>query len=137
MPNIEKYGAVRRFPKEWAEYEPNKPMLEVMLEKMSLDLCERVLLELSNGEKVCSLSSVTNDGISTEIEYRQTITITDLVRCKDCKYWDRLEPGHPYGYCYAAKHGYMSSNWDISIYRRQKEDFYCADGERKETEHEV
>lgn len=137
MADMEKYGAARRFPKEWAEYEPNKPMLEVMLDKMSMDLCERALVELSHGEKVCSLSAVTNHPVSTEIEYRQTITITDLVRCKDCKYWDRLEPGHAYGYCYAAKHGYMSSNWDISIYRKQKEDFYCADGERKDAENEV
>ena len=60
--------------------------------------------------------------------------VKELVRCKDCKYWDQLEPDHPYGYCMAAKHGYVTSNWDISIYRKQRYDFFCANGERKETE---
>ena len=55
-----------------------------------------------------------------------------VVRCGECKYWDQMEPDHPYGYCMAAKHGCVTSNWDISIYRKQRYDFFCADGERKE-----
>lgn len=53
------------------------------------------------------------------------------VRCKDCKWFDK-EPGGTYGYCHAAKHGFYSQHWEISIYRTYKEDFYCADGERRE-----
>ena len=60
------------------------------------------------------------------------VIVRPLVRCGDCKYWDQLEPDHPYGYCMAAKHECITSNWDISIYRKQRYDFFCADGERKE-----
>lgn len=55
--------------------------------------------------------------------------IRDLVRCQDCIWWDKLE-NSPFGYCMAMKHGYMSKNWEIGIYRRYKGDFYCADAER-------
>lgn len=58
-----------------------------------------------------------------------TIDAVEVVRCKDCKWWDKREESN-YGYCHAAKHGYYSSNWEISIYRTYREDFFCADGER-------
>ena len=53
-----------------------------------------------------------------------------LVRCKDCKWWDKKDDS-PYGYCMAMKHGFVSSHWEIGIYRTYKGDFYCADGERR------
>ena len=56
--------------------------------------------------------------------------VQELVRCKDCKWWDKREESN-YGYCHAAKHGYYSKNWEISIYRTYKEDFFCGDGKRK------
>lgn len=56
--------------------------------------------------------------------------IVEVVRCKDCDWWDRIDDG-PYGYCHSCKHGFYSANWEISIYRRYKEDFFCADGERR------
>ena len=61
-----------------------------------------------------------------------TIDAVPVVRCKECKYWDQLEPGHPYGYCHAAKHGYSSPHWEICIYRKTIREFFCADGERRE-----
>lgn len=54
----------------------------------------------------------------------------EIIRCKDCKWWDKSEDS-PFGYCMAMKHGYMSANWEIGIYRRYKGDFYCADAERR------
>ena len=59
--------------------------------------------------------------------------LVPVIRCKDCKWWDKVEDS-PYGYCMAMKHGYMSANWEIRIYRRYKGDFYCADAERDEDE---
>lgn len=53
-----------------------------------------------------------------------------VVRCKDCRWWDKKD-GANYGYCHAAKHGYFSKHWEISIYRTYKPDFYCDDGERR------
>lgn len=61
--------------------------------------------------------------------------VQELVRCKDCRWWDERE-GSNYGYCHAAKHGYYSRNWEISIYRTYEEDFFCGDGERREEDDE-
>ena len=56
--------------------------------------------------------------------------VQELVRCKDCKWWDKREESN-YGYCHAAKHGYYSRNWEIGIYRLYGPDFFCADGEMR------
>ena len=63
------------------------------------------------------------------MEDAPTIDAVPVVRCKDCRWWDKSEDS-PFGYCMAMKHGYMSANWEIGIYRKYKGDFYCADGER-------
>lgn len=54
----------------------------------------------------------------------------EVIRCKDCRWWDKYNEKH--GYCMAAKHGFMSSHWEISIYRTYDEDFFCADAEPKQ-----
>lgn len=59
--------------------------------------------------------------------------VGELVRCKDCKWWDQIDNGS-YGYCHACKHSFWSTNWEISIYRTYKEDWFCADGKRKDDE---
>ena len=59
-----------------------------------------------------------------------TVEAERVVRCKDCRWFDKTEDSS-YGYCHAMKHGYYSKHWEISIYRKYKEDFYCADGERE------
>ena len=53
-----------------------------------------------------------------------------VTRCKDCRWWDKYGD-YDNGYCMAAKHGYWSEHWDISIRRTYKGDFYCADAEPK------
>lgn len=53
----------------------------------------------------------------------------EIIRCKDCRWWDKY--GDDSGYCMAAKHGYFSEHWEISIRRTYKGDFYCADAEKK------
>lgn len=67
------------------------------------------------------------------IKIQPEVDAVPVVRCKDCDWWDRIDDGL-YGYCHACKHGFYSANWEISIYRRYKEDFFCADGERSEDE---
>ena len=57
-----------------------------------------------------------------------------IIQCADCKWWDRLEENHPYGYCLACKSGTRTNRWDISIRRLCKYDFFCADAEPKEDE---
>ena len=56
----------------------------------------------------------------------------EIIRCKNCVWWDRYN--NKRGYCRAAKHSFMSSNWEIGIYRTYDEDFFCADAEPKEKE---
>ena len=58
----------------------------------------------------------------------------NIIRCADCKWWDRLEEGHPYGYCRACRSGTHTDRWEISIYRQNRFDFFCADAEPKENE---
>lgn len=60
-----------------------------------------------------------------------TIDAVPVVRCKDCKWWDKKD-GSNYGYCHACKQGYSSDHWEIGIYRTYKGDWFCADGEMKE-----
>lgn len=59
---------------------------------------------------------------------------TDIILCQDCKWWDQLEDGHPYGNCRACRSGTHTERWDIHIQRQCKMDFYCADAEPKEEE---
>ncbi len=68
--------------------------------------------------------------VRDRIKALPTVDAVSVVRCKECKWWDKDEDSI-YGYCLACKHGYHTANWEIDIYRKQKEDFYCADGERK------
>ena len=60
--------------------------------------------------------------------------VTGVIRCADCKWWDRLEDNHPYGYCRACRSGTHTERWEISIYRQNRFDFFCADAEPKENE---
>lgn len=71
------------------------------------------------------------DEVATAVENAPTIDAVPVVRCMECRWWDKIE-GSPLGYCHACKHAHFSTNWEISIYRTYKEDFYCADGERKD-----
>ena len=54
---------------------------------------------------------------------------TNIIFCQDCKWWDRLEEDHPYGYCRACRSGTHTERWDITIRRQCKFDFWCADAE--------
>lgn len=60
----------------------------------------------------------------------------EIIRCKDCKWWDKKDESGTYGYCHAIKHSYYSRHWEISIYRTYEADFFCADAEPKEEEDE-
>lgn len=82
-------------------------------------------------EKAWRLKLDSRELIAKMIEDAPTIDAVPVVRCKDCKWWNKEEDAN-YGYCYAAKHCYFSPNWEISIYRTHKGDFFCADGKRRQ-----
>ena len=60
-----------------------------------------------------------------------TVEAERIIRCKDCKYFERYSKDHPAGWCHAAQHGYMSSTWDISIQRCTQENEFCSQAERR------
>ena len=66
-----------------------------------------------------------------ELKAIPSADVTEIIRCQDCKWWNRLEDDHPYGYCRACRSGTHTERWDISIRRQCKYDFYCADAEPK------
>ena len=71
--------------------------------------------------------------LCVEIDDAPTVDAVQVVRCKDCKYWERKD-GLVIGYCGAAKHGYKSTNWDIGIYRMTMDTGYCSDGEKDDSQ---
>ena len=71
-----------------------------------------------------------NDALQATYDNAPAVDAVEIVRCKDCKWWERYEDFNS-GYCHAAKHWHVSSNWEITIIRTYKEDFFCAYGERK------
>ena len=56
---------------------------------------------------------------------------SEIIRCKDCKWWDQEFDGSPMGYCMEARHNYRSTHWEINIQRTYGKNFFCADAEPK------
>lgn len=83
--------------------------------------------------ELTQVAEVLYEGVKAQIEKMPTIEAVQVVKCKDCRWFDKTEDSS-YGYCHAMKHGYYSEHWEISIYRKYKEDFYCADGEKMDEE---
>lgn len=81
-------------------------------------------------DKTATTSSVVDFANEIMESIAKGCQLVEVVRCKDCRWWDKRD-GANYGYCHAAKHGYFSKHWEISIYRTYQPDFYCADGERR------
>ena len=95
------------------------------------------LLEKGQRSKRYRLGDIWELNFSEIIDAINSTPSTDIIQCKDCKWWKKDESLHPlglYGYCYAMRHGYFTERWDIGIYRKCKEDFFCADAEPKTNE---
>jgi len=74
------------------------------------------------------------EAVVAAIDEIKPVEAVRVVRCGKCNWFERLEPGHPCGYCHAAKHGYHSSRWQIEVRRICRSDFFCADGEPRQPE---
>ena len=72
--------------------------------------------------------------ITEKDDKENTCPLIEIVRCGECKWWDRKDKESPFGYCHAEKHCHFSNNWEICIYRTYKADHFCADGERRADE---
>ena len=65
-------------------------------------------------------------GFGTVNKYKKE----DIIRCENCKWWEKCFDGTCYGYCHAAKQDYSTKIWEIRIFRKTKFDFYCGCAER-------
>ena len=113
----------------------DKGFKEYIVKRLSSELGNRIMGILEREEEIILRRSdlrVREHMPTNSVEYRRQINWNPLVRCKDCKWWDKYSEKR--GYCMAAKHGFMSSHWEIGIYRIYDEDFFCADAEPKEKE---
>lgn len=58
------------------------------------------------------------------------LPVTEIVHCGECEAFERLEKGHPAGYCKKDRKGYFSGCWDIDIKRIRREDNFCREGRK-------
>ena len=58
------------------------------------------------------------------------LPVTEIVHCGECEAFERLEQGHPAGYCKKDRKGCFSGSWDIDIKRIRREDHFCRDGRK-------
>lgn len=117
--NEERCSAVRVYDAELLTKDP--PFVSHLEKLMEQDLFDELIKFLPAGEaKIVMLSKVKEVRFSLdETELRQDITIRDLVFCKDCKYW--------------ITEGNMSMCSQQFFYGRA-DNWFCANGERRETE---
>ena len=90
---------------------------------------ENVLGDYEYDDGVAFVYAAAHNHIIDVIERLPSVQ-PEIIRCKDCRWWDKYDD-YDNGYCMAAKHGYWSEHWEISIRRTYKGDFYCADAEPK------
>lgn len=64
-----------------------------------------------------------NEGQSAvaAVQEINAVDAVPVVRCGECRWWSKDEPDDEYGYCYNGK-----------IIGSTKENWHCADGERKD-----
>lgn len=89
---------------------------------LSRKIGENILLEISKGEKIFSISEpiIRDDYRTCLTEMRLILNITDLIRCKDCKYYQKdTDVG---SFCNREK--FMYANMEV--------DDYCSYAERGE-----
>lgn len=69
-------------------------------------------------EELTEISLVIYDGIKQEICKQPTVDAVEVVRCRDCKYYRKIDHG---GIC-------------VLLAREEKmtDDWFCADGERRD-----
>ena len=74
-------------PNETVDHYP--AAMQMAIKHLGKQLTEKLFCEIQKGEKIVCLKDVTtnNDHLNMNMtELKQEIRITDLVRCKDCKF---------------------------------------------------
>ena len=71
------------------------------------------------------------DAVIAAIDELQPV---EIVHCGECKYFTRLEKGHPCGTCRADRFGSYSGKWNVDVTIIRRESFFCKEGEKEETD---
>ena len=120
MNKSEEYGAVQLAPKE-SIIAYGKDFVKYITDDIIIKLSEKVLERAKFSDVVVSLKPmrVTELKSWNQIEYRRNMTVTDVVRCKDCKYyWKNHMDDDSVPVCLASP----------------RDDAFCSEGERKSDE---
>lgn len=107
-------------------------MDELISRQDALDaLKEYEIVESDNFTKTDLITMMTVGTIANCIEAIVDLPSAEpnLIHCADCRWWKQDEDIAPYGWCFACKSGSYTEHWDISIRRKYKGDFFCADAE--------
>ena len=127
-----------------AEIEYELKMINSALDSITLDFNTRERLRQRRGEareilnsiqqlpsSQPDLSSYSDKLWRSAYERGKAEAQAEIIRCRDCKWWGCDDETGDVRVCHAAKHGHISSHWEISIRRTYRGDFYCADAERR------
>lgn len=118
MSESEKYTSVQLVSKD-SVLAYGDDYVKYVVDKLRRTISGKVLDRAELSDVIVSLKPmrITEQPFWDQVEYRLNVTVTDLVRCKDCKHYnagfERLKEGYGIEY---------PQNW------------YCADGERREYE---
>jgi len=120
MNKTERFTVAQVIPMECTRDESTaQGLIDYMITDMSKHIAAELMGRIESGEKAVRLGEykVIDDNFLHGVEYRRTVYVRDIVRCKYCKWFDGAELCNNHG---------MFVGDDLS--------FYCRDGERKDDE---
>lgn len=126
----------RAIPKEALVYmEDDKGFYDCIIKDITRNLCDAVMGELEKGEKIVKLSDVRVSELFplNMVEYRKYIRFTDLIRCKDCKHRPTMPENSRGVFDLEFPDDECPCQCGDPWYNREPEDdWFCANGERRE-----
>jgi len=121
MSESEEYRAVQLVSREMVSA-CGADFVQYIADNIIRELSEKVLDRAKFSDVIVSLKPmrITEQPSWNQLEYRRNMTVADLVRCKDCRWHEREQPGMVY--CPATVGGWVEEDW------------FCKGGERKDDE---
>lgn len=105
-------------------YESSEGVVEFVCKEMGMRIAKRIFEEISEGERICTLSPVVtlqNESMCS-VEMRQNITFTKIVRCRNCKHSTFANNVH-------------GALWCSCFNEWKSPDGFCDEGISKEANH--
>lgn len=117
MNKSERYSAAQVAPKE-SITAYGKDFIKYITDDIIRELSKKVLERAKFSDVIVSLKPmrVTEITAWNQVEYRRNMIVTDVVRCKDCKYYWKNYTDDSVPVCLASP----------------KDDAFCSEGERRD-----